>query len=328
MTPTRQIPGPRHQASRRSRRNLHVKTRVTLALLVTLAMVGVYFLGRSHPTAPTTTVPPAKIPITFTGFYLDIGASASLGFQPTGIKGHNGRSTLDGYGDDVVLMERYLGTSLSLYKTGCPGETLQSYLSTKVADHCNNLPTTQLSKDLKYLRAHQSEPGLVTLDMGFNNIRVCLSPTEVEEACVDEAVAAVATDIPTIVKDLKAVSGSQVQFVGLEYNDPFLGHYMDGAGGPADATATLLGMNRMDAALKTAYLKAGIKVADVPAYFRTDDTSEVTIDGVGREPENVYAACNLTWECYSSPFGPDDHPNDAGYSLIAKAILAELPKKW
>jgi lysophospholipase L1-like esterase len=304
-----------------------LRARYVLAIVLIIAVVGVYFIGRAHAPSPSS-VPTAKIPVTFSAFYLDIGASASLGFQPTGIKGHNGRSTDDGYADDLALMERYVGTALTVHKTGCPGETLQSYLTTDPTKHCNKLPTTQVSKDVAYLRAHQSSPGLVTIDIGFNNIRTCLSPVVVNEACVNATVAAVRVDTPKIVNVLKAASGPHVRIVGLEYNDPFLGHYLDGPTGPSDASETLVAMDRMNAALKAAYLSTGASVADVPAYFRMNDTSLVTLTNVGSWPEDVKEACALTWLCYSSPFGPDDHPNDAGYALIAKAIYAVLPKTW
>jgi len=305
----------------------HLRPRYVVAGLLAISMVGVYFAGRLYaPVVPSPVAP--KVPITFSSFYLDIGASSSLGFQPTGIKGHNGRSTTDGYADDVALMERYVGTSLSIYKTGCQGETLHSYLTIKPKNHCNSQPTTQVSKDVAYLQAHLDEPGLITVDIGFNDIRVCLSSEVVDEACVDRVVAAVQLDIPKIVKVLKDASGSHVQIVGLEYNDPFLAHYLNGPTGPYDANETLVAMNRMDSALKTAYQSAGASVADVPSFFRMNDTSIDTLTNVGSWPENVKEACTLTWLCNSAPFGPDDHPNDAGYALIARAIIAALPKTW
>jgi lysophospholipase L1-like esterase len=289
--------------------------------------VGAYFLG--HSTSRSTAPGPSpKIPVTFSAFYLDIGASASLGFQPTGIKGHNGRSTDDGYADDLALMERYLGTSLTVYKTGCPGETLQSYVATQLSKHCNNEYTTQLSKDLTILRAHHAEPGLVTIDIGFNNIHSCLRPATVNEQCVDQAVSAAVMNTPKIVQDLKAAAGPQVRLVGLLYSDPFLGNYLKGSTGPRDAAATLKAMNRMNAALRTAYLAAGAAVANVPRLFHMNDTNPVTLDNVGTVPDNVNEACTLTWMCYSSPFGPDDHPNDAGYAVIARAIFDAIPRRW
>ena len=32
--------------------------------------------------------------------------------------------------------------------------------------------------------------------------------------------------------------------------------------------------------------------------------------------------------CTPPPWGPDDHPNDAGYRAIANAILVAVPTTW
>ncbi len=59
-----------------------------------------------------------------------------------------------------------------------------------------------------------------------------------------------------------------------------------------------------------------------------NDNTTVTLDNVGTIPLNVEMACRLSWFCYGAPFGPDDHPNNAGYSIIASTIQAALPKSW
>jgi hypothetical protein len=69
-------------------------------------------------------------------------------------------------------------------------------------------------------------------------------------------------------------------------------------------------------------------VANVPAQFDTNDNDPTVVPNVGTMPTNVKDACQLTWFCYGAPFGPDDHPNDAGYSLIAQAIELVLPRSW
>ena len=282
-------------------------------------------VGSSTTTTTTTTSPPPK---TLTGFYLDMGASASLGFQPTGILHHNGHRTNTGYANDLLSIERFQHVSLTLDQIGCPGDTVQTILNTKANDHCYKAPNTQLTKAVAYLQANHDEMGVVSLDLGFNNIRLCLSPPEVNEACVDAAIAAVQVDMPKILKILKGAAGPHVTIVGLEYTDPFLAHYLDGPSGPADATATLVAMTRLNAALDQAFTAAHVAVANVPAFFEADDSARVAVPNVGDIPANVEEACSLTWMCYKSPFGPDDHPNDAGYSLIAQAIAAVLPKSW
>jgi lysophospholipase L1-like esterase len=302
---------------------------VASAVVVSLA-VGVYLVSRTSDVPRASAAPGAttSVPTTTSGFYLAIGASASLGFQPTGIVGHNGRRTSDGYANDLVLLEAYQGVALTLDQIGCPGETVQTILNTKVADHCYALPKTQMTQAVAFLQAHRSSVGVVTVDLGFNNIRLCLWASPVDEACANQAIAAVQVDMPKILRELKNAAGPNVRIVGLEYNDPFLARYINGASGAAAATAGLIDMDRLNAALDQAYVGAGVSVANVPALFDTDITTRIAAPGGGVIPENVAQACAMTWMCYLAPFGPDDHPNDAGYALIAQAIAAVLPNSW
>jgi hypothetical protein len=228
----------------------------------------------------------------------------------------------------VVQIEGYKGIALSMTQVGCPGETVQTILNFKVADHCYILPETQMSRATSYLQANQSSNGLVSVDLGFNDIRPCLSPTTLNISCVNKGIAAVKVDMPKVLKDLMSAAGPHVKFVGLEYYDPFLNHYFNGANGPSDATATLVAMNKMNAVLSQVYKSDGVAVANVPTYFQMNDSTRVTLGNVGMIPQNVVSACNLTWMCQPAPYGPDDHPTDEGYLQIANAITAVIPKSW
>ncbi len=311
---------------------MHRRVRYLGVMVVIAAMVaGVYLVQRSlsaqkasAASGTTTTAPGTK----FSAFYLDVGASSSLGFQPTGIVNHNGRRTNTGYANDLLEVENIKGVSLTLVQVGCPGETVQTILGPTPINKCYKAPETQMTQSVKYLRDHKSVAGLVSIDLGFNDIRSCLSAVPVNETCANEAIAAVQIDMPKIVKELKDAAGPHVRFVGLEFEDPFLADYLLGGAGPSNATASLAAMDRMNAALAQAFSKSGVAVANVPALFKSDDNTRVSIANVGAIPQNVYQACQLTWECYGPPFGPDDHPNDAGYALIAQAIAAVLPKSW
>ncbi len=302
--------------------------RVAVALVV---LVGVYLAGRQNSGADSTTTTSttvASAPASTAAFYLDVGASASLGFQPTGVPDHNGARTNTGYANDLVFREALRGVTLTLVQVGCPGETVESMLSTTIADHCYQLPMTQLRRAEQILRADKGQTGLVTIDLGFNDVRVCLDHLPVNTVCVAGALARVAADLPIIVRDLKASAGPHVRFVGLLYNDPYLGYFLDGPAGPAAASYTLASMNQLNAIMTHVYQSEGVAVANVPVLFQTDVTTRVALDNVGVIPENVAAACADTWFCYKTPFGPDDHPNDAGYSLIAQAIEDVVPARW
>ncbi len=291
------------------------------ALLILAVVVSAFIVGRSDPErrATVTTLDPPST------FYLVIGGSSSLGTQPTGIATDNGHRTLVGYANDVLMLERRRGVSMVLHQVGCPGETVQSMLDTETGDHCYQPPKTQLSVATTFLSRHREDPGVVTIDLGLNNIRPCISHLSVHPACVAEEIAYAKKDLPVIVNRLLAAGGPKVRFVGFEYEDPFLSRYLDGEGGPALATETLEDMDSFNATLQQVYDAAGVKIADLPLTFKNDDASPIALDNVGEIPENVEEVCQLTWMCQPPPFGPDDHPNNEGYMAIAEAIAVNLP---
>ncbi len=310
--------------------------RSVVAAIVVATAVAIFYAsradapGRAHQSASSSTTPISASTSTVnhaTGFYLDIGASASLGMQPTGIPAHNGHRTKTGYSDDVVSLESANGITLDMREIGCPGETVQSILG-QLKDACYTLPITQLSIATDYLRAHRSEVGVVTIDLGFNNIRPCLAPTLTNESCVSQGVAAVQKDLPTIMSRLQRAAGPLVHFVGLEYSDPFLAYYLDGSSGRVIAQQGLVAMNEMNSVLGSVFRVSAVSVADVPAAFLSDSVRPVTMANVGTVPENVARACAGSWMCTPPPFGPDDHPNNVGYLIIARTVVAQLPRTW
>jgi hypothetical protein len=65
-----------------------------------------------------------------------------------------------------------------------------------------------------------------------------------------------------------------------------------------------------------------VRVANVFGAFSTSDFGhDVTVAGVGTVPRNVALICRWTWECVSPPRGPNQHPNQTGYGVIARAFL-------
>lgn len=297
----------------------------TLAVAVVAGAGAAAYLGTRGATAtggPTTTAGTHPTSL----FYLDVGASASLGVQPTGNPAHNGAFTTEGYGDDVVRLDAARGVTVTLSKIGCMGETAESMVG--AGDHCYSLPTTQLSTAIAFLQAHRASAGIVTVDIGFNDVRPCLWVVPLATSCAEAGIAAVRHDEPTILSRLKAAAGPRVRIVGLTYADPFLFRYLKPAPGPSRATQSLTYMGQLDTTLRGAYRAAGVAVANVEGAFKTSDTTPTTLAGHGRVPTNVAMVCELTWMCAKYPFGPDDHPNRTGYTVIAQAILNALPAGW
>lgn len=305
------------------RRTRHSRVRrASAAILAVVLFIGGVTIAH-HWNASANAANAAK---PSTGFYLDIGASTSLGFQPTGIPAHNGHRTSTGYANDIESYLAKRGINLFLRQVGCPGETTQTMLLT--SDHCYKPPGRQLFAAEKYLEKIGDADALVTIDLGFNDVRACLLPTQVVEPCATDGLAEVRKNMPKILADLKARAGPNVHFIGLDYGDPFLQHYLLGASEFVDATTTLTVMNQLDNALRAAYSAAGIPTANVAGALQLANTDATTFGKLGTMPENVADECKYTWMCTPPPWGPDDHPNNAGYAVIAAEIEEKLPSGW
>jgi hypothetical protein len=258
-------------------------------------------------------------------FYLDIGASESLGFQPTPDAPH-GVPTDEGYANDLVSYEASRGIALDLTQVGCPGETTTSMLSGD--DHCYGDIDTQLAAAMTFLSDHHDEQGIVTIDLGFNNVRRCMYRLTDNEPCVEKQLHDVRADLPLIVKSLKSVAGPGVTFVGLGHYDPYLGFEIRGGAAVEFAHDSEQVMDRLNGVLQYVYSSSDVPLADVDSYFDGKDRTPVTLSGVGTVPNNVAQICHLTWVCAAAPYGPDYHPDDQGYSMIAASIEGVLPAPW
>jgi len=301
-----------------------VLLRFAVILAFVLFSVGAVVLGSDQPsTSASTTVDPDA------SFYLVIGGSSSLGLQPDGVPSDNAELTENGYANDVVKLEEdQLHQSLTLDQIGCLGTRVEYLTDDPKTNACYTAPTTQLTAAVAFLDAHQGDAGIVSIDLGFNDVRFCLWEHPINAKCVPQQLAGVRADFPTVLKELKAAAGPKVALVGLTYYDPFLAFYLNGPSGPAIANESVADIDQLNDLLVADYASAHIPYANGAAAFKSSDTSRVTLSNVGTIPANVQAICTYTWMCVGAPFGPDDHPNNAGYWLLARAMVAVLPAPW
>lgn len=301
-----------------SRRRSFQHSRVGIVVFVLL--FGLHVVSSPTP-ASASSVP--------TGFYLDVGGSSSLGYEPTGQLTKDGalldKPSTSGYANDVVKLEAS-NISLSLTKLGCPGETVATLLGEK--DHCYKLPVTQMLLALKFLNLHHDDTGVVSVDIGFNDVQPCIETADVEVGCVDQAKELVNEDLPKVIAKLKGAAGPNVHFVGLEYPDPFLARYLQGPSEKGYATQTLNVITELNQDLSSIYTKAGVGIVNVPSAFASSDSTLTKIAGGEVVPKNVAEVCDLTFMCRAYPWGPDDHPNNSGYEIIARQIVRVLPSSW
>lgn len=253
-------------------------------------------------------------------YYLAVGGSGSVGFQPTLSRPH-GEPTGAGYADDLAgrLAARWPG--LTLVRIGCPGATTQTMLTG--GGRCTYDDGSQLATALEFLRTHTSTV-LVTVDLGFNDVIPCLRHMAVDVDCVSSALNTVAAQLPEILTSLRQAVPAGTHILGVGHYDPFVADELRGPIGDAFADASVGVIERLNDVLRAAYAHAGIPMADVSGAFSLQDTIPVDAPGLGDVPTNVARVCALTWMCTAPPLGPNTHPNDEGYRVESDALAAKV----
>ena len=191
-------------------------------------------------------------------------------------------------------------------------------------DRCRPAGQTQLSQAVYFLRAHPTTV-LLTVDLGFNDIERCLAFHTVDEACLTRRLDLINQQLPPILATLRAAAGPTVRMVGVGHYDPYLGDYLHGGSDLAFSEASITAILRLDETLHAIYAAAGVPMAAVGQAFQMTQSQPVDLAGVGDVPRNVERTCALTWMCTSNSPRAKQHPNDAGYQVIAQAIAAVVP---
>ena len=253
-----------------------------------------------------------------TTYYLALGASESLGVQPTAANGH-AVPTDHGYANALLAMERNRWPGLQLVHFGCPGITAQAALAG--GGPCNFADGSEVKAAVDFLRGHPGQTVLATVDLGFNDLWPCLVHRTVDATCVGTALDRVARAVPVVLRDLRAAGGPGMHVVGLLHNDPYLAAYLHGAIGRAFSAAALSAVDRLNATLTAAYAHAGVPVANVPSAFSLGTSSPAEIAGEQTVPLDVAKVCALSWMCRQHNL----HLNAAGYAAIARVVAAAVP---
>lgn len=261
-------------------------------------------------------------------YYVSVGDSYAAGYQATGA-GH-GKTTHNGFADQLVALEQARGKPLTLVNFGCSGATTASLLhdagcsaAQRAPGASSYSPKTQAAAAEDFLQAHRSEVALVTVVIGGNDLLRCGTATS-PVTCVTSGLSNVTANLTGLLTGLRAAAGANVKIVGLTYPDVLLAGLLS-----SDAQIHALAAESVQAfqglinpALKSSYTAIGATFIDVTAATGAYGplTATTTLAPYGTIPVPVAKMCTLTYACQYE----DIHPRTSGYALIAQLIADQL----
>ena len=278
--------------------------------------------SQGSPASASTTGPSHALLAKTSVLYLDIGASVSVGVQPTP-RDPSGQPTNRGYSNRLVTIEAAKGIALKLTELGCPGESIAMMINGP--DPCYVAPDTQLSDAVTFLRTHHALVTVVTVDLGFNTLDVCLRKLDIDLTCVTPKLALLRQQLRQVMRALTSAAGPNVVMIGLGHYNPYLTKAIKEGAAEVFAKNSVVALRRMNQSLSQVYSSFKVRMADVATAFHEEDIRVVRVSKKEVTTANVQYECKFTWMCAPKPFGPNLHPTDAGYQAIAQAIAALLP---
>ncbi|WP_434113515.1 SGNH/GDSL hydrolase family protein [Paraburkholderia caffeinilytica] len=241
-------------------------------------------------------------------YYLALGDSLAKGEQwsPTG------EVYYQGYAEDLAP-----AINMRLENLGCGGETSATMVNGGLCTYAGY--PSQLAAAEAFVRQNAGNIGLVTIDIGADDYSSCLQINLDFATCLVGKTTQVVADLQTILSGLRAAGGSALHIVAVNYYDPYLAYWLQGATGQLEASATLTAITAFNVAEAAQYALNGVFVADVATAFQS--LNVVPTSYADRQvPTNVAVICRDTWMCTHGNI----HANTTGYQLIASTIRGLL----
>ena len=245
--------------------------------------------------------------------YVALGDSLAAGYQPGGTELRDTAYpalTASRLGSD--------GAELTVENLGCSGETTTSLIQ---GGRCDFAEGSQLEQAESLLKGRKGEVGLVTIDIGGNDLLRCVrGGAEIDTTCVGSGVRTVQQNLPTILQRLRAAAGDDVPVLVLGYYNPWVAaKALDQPVKGVDAAAKAY--TRLSTAIEDAAKGADTTFVGLDDAFATNDTTPTTIGG-RTVPENAARICTLTNICTAA----DIHLTDEGAATVAR-VLADAASK-
>jgi lysophospholipase L1-like esterase len=259
--------------------------------------------------------------------YVSIGDSYAAGYQPTSAV--SGGTSRNGFAYQVAEQSQSTASPLQLVNFGCSGATSSMVVTTIGCTAAALGPdgtaypdTTQAAAAVSFLAAHRGAIGLVTIIIGGNDVKACLTSAD-SRHCMETVVPVLRRNLAALVKAVRAAVDPAVPVVGLTYPDVFLGVALqrDAASITLAKESLVLFSSYLNPALRDAYAANGARFLDITSATGAYGSAEATQESAdyGTIPTPVAQICTLTFYCQYQ----DIHPRTAGYRLIATLVVQE-----
>ena len=244
-------------------------------------------------------------------YYLSLGTSLAAGVQADPLTGESVVTDVsypskiaDALGEDIRKLRHV--------NLGCPGETSTTFIDGGICDYRRG---SQLDEALHFLHVRGKFVGLITIDMGANDILPCFEDPDLL-TCFQQQVALLVENLNEALPALREAAGPDVPIVAMNYYNPLLATWFTN---PELVPLLVQLQAELNGVLGLVYAAHGIPVADVAGAFQSDDiVTDANMNGV---PDSVELICAWTWMCSHGNI----HANDDGYCVIANTFLSVIP---
>lgn len=274
---------------------------VIIPLILSVFLLSTSAIARSPKAVENTPV-----------YYLSLGTSLAAGVQADP---ETGESIVTDVSYPGILAEA-LGEDIKKLRhvnLGCPGETSDSFVH---GGKCSYAHGSQLDEALNFLHAHGKFTGLITIDLGANDILSCVSGNDINLECIQITLQNLASNLQLILTSLRNAAGPDVPIVAMNYYNPLLVFWFQN---PEVVPLLMALQGQLNNTLALIYSSFGVPVADVAATFMSEEYVDNNGNGI---PDNVEILCAWTWMCQFQNI----HPNEIGYEMIASTFSGVLPE--
>ena len=245
-------------------------------------------------------------------YYLSLGTSLAAGVQADPETGESVITDVSYPGILAEMLDQDI-RKLRHVNLGCPGETGETLIYGGICDYRKG---SQLDQALHFLHRHGKFTGLITLDLGANDVLQCVEGFDIDLACLGATLNQLTEDL-TYTLEVLQEAAPDTPIVGMNYYNPLsVSWFID----PSLLASTVGLQMWINGVLESVYAAYGVPVADVATAFQSYDfITDANADGI---PDSVNLLCDWTWMCEYYNI----HANEIGYSVIAEEFYSVLPE--